>query len=449
LKDVTELTVNHQEVPTQPTQPTQPAGGQGPAAAPPTGPEAVPPPAIPVGTKVPILSRRGPVDADIERELEAALAGMDEAALRGLTQEPRRAAKGAAPADSGRKKGRVLSVHGDDVFMDVGGRSQGVVSIDQFPEGPPAVGQEFDVSIEGYDRANGLLLLTRKGAAVRVDWSTVQEGLTVEARVTGVNKGGLEVDVNGIRGFIPISQLELYRVEDAAPYLGQRLKCLVTEAKPEERNLVLSRRAVLEREREEAREKTWAGLAEGQVRTGIVRSVKDFGAFVDLGGVDGLLHVGDMSWSRVASAADVVQPGQSVEVVVLKINPETRKLSLGLKQLQKSPWDEAAANYPPDTVVAGKVTRVMDFGAFVELEPGVEGLVHISELSHQRVRRPSDVVKPGQEVQVKVLKVEPGAKRMSLSLKAAQAGPEVAAPEEPEKPAKPLPPRRKPLKGGL
>jgi small subunit ribosomal protein S1 len=200
------------------------------------------------------------------------------------------------------------------------------------------------------------------------------------------------------------------------------------------------------------REKTWNELAEGQVRQGIVRSVKDFGAFVDLGGVDGLLHVREMSWQRVQDAASIVQPGQTIKVVVLRIDPETRKNSLGLKQLMPSPWDAAAEKYHVGDVVAGKVSRLMDFGAFVELEPAVEGLVHISELAPQRVFRVGDIVKEGQEVRVKVLSVDPAQRRIALSLKAAQAKEPEAVPEEPEPepevPAKPPRPRTTPLRGG-
>jgi small subunit ribosomal protein S1 len=193
-------------------------------------------------------------------------------------------------------------------------------------------------------------------------------------------------------------------------------------------------------------------LAEGQVREGVVRSVKDFGAFVDLGGVDGLLHVSEMSWVRVADATKVVQPGEKVKVQVLKIDHERRKVSLGLKQLTASPWDEAAQKYFPGSVVTGKVSRLADFGAFVELEPAVEGLIHISELSPQRVRRVSEVVQVGQEVQVKVLSVDPNQRRISLSLKAAMKEPEPEAAEEPEEeapPAKPPRPRTTPLRGGI
>jgi small subunit ribosomal protein S1 len=392
------------------------------------------------------------LDTDLDQELEAAMGGLSDKDLYGdLSQREHKPAAGAAP---GAKKGKVISVHGDDVFVSVpGGRSQGVLPLAQFPDGPPAPGTEVDVHIEGYDEANGLLLLSRKGAAVQADWSTVAVGMTVEARVTATNKGGLAVDVNGIRGFMPISQIDLYRVEDTEQYVNQRLLSLVTEVDPQERNLVVSRRALLEKEREENREKLWQQLEEGQIREGVVRSVRDFGAFVDLGGVDGLLHVSEMSWKRVQNPADVVQPGQTVKVVVLKIDRERRKVSLGLKQLTASPWDTAVANYPPNTVVKGKVTRLMEFGAFVELEPGVEGLVHISELANQRVRRVADVVQPGQEVAVLVLRVDPAQRKISLSLKAAQAreqpAEEPAAAEEPEVPVKPRRPRTTPLRGGI
>jgi small subunit ribosomal protein S1 len=393
-------------------------------------------------------------DAEVERELEEAMSGLSAKEMYGEPAQPqqRRAAGEAKPSGL---KGKVVSVHGPDVFVDVpGGRSQGVLSLAQFPEGPPAAGTEVEVTIEGYDAANGLLLLSRKGQAQEVDWSSVAPGMIVEALVTGTNKGGLSVEVNRIRGFMPISQIDLYRVENAEQYVGQRLRCEVQEVKPDERNLVVSRRILLEREREENREKLWKELAEGQVREGVVRNIKDFGAFVDLGGVDGLVHVGEMSWTRVKHPSDVVQLGQAVKVVILKVDREARKLSLGLKQLQPSPWDNINDKYPYGSRVKGKVTRVQDFGAFVELEPAVEGLIHISELSPGRVRRVTDVVKPGQEVEVVVVSVDPGQRRIGLSLKAALAKepePEEAAAPEPEEPVEPPKPRVRttPLRGGI
>ena len=319
----------------------------------------------------------------------------------------------------------------------------------QFEEGPPAIGTEVLVSIEGYDQANGLLLLARQGAAVVADWSTVAPGMIVEARVLSTNKGGLTVDVNGIRGFMPVSQIDLYRVEETEQFVNQRLRCVVTDVDPAERNLVVSRRALQEKEREEAREKLWLELAEGQTREGIVRSIKDFGAFVDLGGVDGLLHVSEMSWSRVEKADQLVKVGQKVTVLVLKIDPERRKISLGLKQLTASPWDNVGLTFPEGTVARGKVTRLADFGAFVELEPGIEGLIHISELAPQRVRRVADVVQAGQDVQVMVLAIDKDQRRISLSLKAALPKETEPEEEEEELPLKPPRPRTTPLRGGI
>jgi small subunit ribosomal protein S1 len=388
-------------------------------------------------------------DAEMEQELQEAMSGFDQAAL----IEPDPAARQAQAPGSGKgpKKGRVFRIHGPDVFIEMpGSRHQGVLPLLQFEEGPPALGTEIDVHIEGFDSKDGLLRLSRQGAAVDVDWDSVANGMIVEARVTETNKGGLAVEVNGIRGFMPISQIDLYRVENAEQFVNQRLRCLVTEVNPDERNLVVSRRALLEKEREETREKTWNELAEGQVREGIVRSVKDFGAFVDLGGVDGLVHISEMSWTRVQNASQMVSPGEKVKVVVLKIDPERRKISLGMKQLQESPWDRAVEKYPPGTLVTGKVTRIMDFGAFVELEPGIEGLIHISELSPQRVRRVADIVQSGATVQVMVLNVDREQRRIALSLKAAlpEDEPEAAEEEEDDTPPPAPRPRTRPLRGG-
>jgi ribosomal protein S1 len=392
--------------------------------------------------------RRDEMDEDIERELQEAMGDLNaEDFLGGLTQRRQSPAPGTTP---GRLKGKVIRIHRQDVFIDIpGGRSQGVLPLEQFPEGPPKEGDEVEVTIAGVQ--DGLPLLTRKGAAVHADWNTVAEGMTVEARVTETNKGGLAVDVNGIRGFMPLSQIDLYRVENVDQFVNQRLRCIVTEVDPEERNLVVSRRALLEKDREEQREKTWNELAEGQVRTGIVRSIKDFGAFVDLGGVDGLLHVSEMSWNRVERASDIVQPGQSVKVIVLRIDPEKRKVSLGLRQLTPSPWDNIFDRYPPGAVINGKVTRLADFGAFVELEPAIEGLIHISELAPQRVVRVKDIVQVGQEVRVRVLNVDPTQRRISLTLKGVGST-EAENPDEVEEEEYiPDPPRIRttPLRGGL
>jgi small subunit ribosomal protein S1 len=395
------------------------------------------------------------LDAEIAAELEAALQGMDDKSLYGADDSKRARDLAASQSEGGRKKGKVISVHAPDVFIEIpGGRGQGVLTMEHFPDGPPKIGDEVEISIEGYDAQNGLLILSRDGSAVHADWSSVAEGMTVEARVLETNKGGLTVDVNGIRGFMPISQIDRFRTENAEQFVNQKLLCIVTDVDKEDRNLVVSRRALLEKEREELRVKLWAELAEGQIRTGIVGNVRDFGAFVDLGGVDGLLHVSEISWKRIPDATQVLQVGQMIKVVVLKIDRETKKLSLGLKQLEANPWDNIGLKFAAGRLVTGKVTRTMDFGAFVELEPGVEGLIHISELARNKVWRVIDIVKPDQEVEVKILSVDPESRRISLSLREAlpaevvkkdEDEEEETASEEPVKERK----RNYELKGGV
>jgi predicted RNA-binding protein with RPS1 domain len=404
--------------------------------------------------KMPILNRRiTATDEEVEAELANVMGEMPEDALYAADSS-----SVAAQAGGGKnKKGKVISIHGDDVFVDIGGRSQGVIPLDTF-NGAPKIGDELEVIVKGFDSANGCMLLALPGAAeAHVDWNSVTRGMVVEARVTGTNKGGLSVEVNGIRGFLPISQLELFRVEDTAPYVNQRLRCLVAEVEPQEKNLVLSRRALLEKDRAEAREKLWTELAEGQRRTAIVGNLKDFGAFVDLGGCDALLPIGEIAWGKTEDISKVLAPGQRVEVKVIRLDKERQKVTVSLRECMASPWDEVGDKYPIGTILPGKVTRIMDFGAFVELEPGVEGLLHISELASKRIFRVTDVVKEGQTVEVKVTKYDPETKRLSLSLKAVQKERDDAAKaaaegeqpvEEVEEPAKPLV-RRTDLKGGL
>jgi small subunit ribosomal protein S1 len=246
-------------------------------------------------------------------------------------------------------------------------------------------------------------------------------------------------------------------VEDLSEFVDQKFICLVTEANPERRNLVLSRRAVLEREKEESRKQLLESLAPGQVREGVVRKLMDFGAFVDLGGVDGLLHVSQLSWARVSHPRDVLQEGQSIKVRVDRVDQATGRISLAYRDMLESPWTDVARKYPPNSTVQGKVSKLMDFGAFVELEPGVEGLVHISELAHKRVWRVSDVVKEGDEIEVVVLSVDENAQRISLSMKNALPPPEPEKARESaeaaaaSEPAGKTPPKKRtePLKGGL
>ena len=396
-------------------------------------------------------------DDELEAELEAALAGFDAESLAVASPRTRADDRKHVPksmvgqeAARGTRPGKVIAIRGKSMFIDLGAKSEGVVPVEQFAGTLPAVGDMIDVNVDHFDTAEGLLILSLKGAAVEANWENLRKGLVVEAKVTKTNKGGLDVEVNGIRGFLPIGQIDINRVEDAAIYVNQKLRVIVTEANQREKNLVVSRRELLEQERAELREKTWQSLEEGQIRHGVVRSVKDFGAFVDIGGVNGLLHVGEMSWSRISDAAGFIKIGQEVDVKVLKIDREKRKISFGLKQLTPSPWDLVEQKYDRGMTLPGKVTRLMDFGAFVELEPGIEGLVHISELSPNRVRRVADIVKPEQEVEVRILKIEPESKKISLSLRPLPvAVVEKEEPEEEEGPATPKPEPKIPLRGGL
>jgi len=376
--------------------------------------------AVEYTAKFPPPNKRHSLPPELERELQEALGDM---AIDDLMSGTATAASAqvADLAPDSRLRGRVVSQHNENVFVDLGGPSQGVLSLRQFSE-PPEPGTEVDVVVLRFDAEDGLYELSLAGAAAAVgDWSDLAEGMIVEAAVTGHNKGGLECAVNNLRGFIPAGQASIYRVEDLSTLVGERFACVVTECNPERRNLVLSRRAVLEREQAEAKKKLLEELAPGQIREGVVRNIRDFGAFIDLGGVDGLLHIGQLSWARVRHPSDLLQIGQSVKVKVLRIDPDTKKISLGMRDLFENPWNSVASKYPTRSTVRGRVTKLMEFGAFVEIEPGIEGLVHISELSHKRVWRTSDVVQEGDEVEVQVLSVDADAQKIGLSIKALQA----------------------------
>lgn len=357
-------------------------------------------------------SRPGePLDEAIQRELDEALGGMSVFDV--LDGDAAR--KGPATTT---RAGTILAVHGDDVFVDLGGKSQGVLPAKQFEEEPPKVGDQIEVVVDHYDADEGLVMLSLPGAVQEADWDTLAMDQLVEGRVTGHNKGGLELTINGIRAFMPISQIEMFRVDDLHPYVDQQLRCQVIELDPSEGNLLVSRRALLEREAAAAREELFAKLAEGQTVEGTVKTVMPYGAFVDIGGTDGLLHVRDMSHRRVDDPNDVVKPGQKLAVMVLRVDREERKIGLGLKQVLPDPWVGAETKWPVQTVVSGRVCRLADFGAFVELEEGVDGLVPIGEITHERrLRHPNEVLNEGQIVKVRVMNVDLPRKRISLSIK--------------------------------
>ncbi|MGE5485256.1 MAG: bifunctional 4-hydroxy-3-methylbut-2-enyl diphosphate reductase/30S ribosomal protein S1 [Ignavibacteriales bacterium] len=325
--------------------------------------------------------------------------------------------------------GRVVSIDDNGVMVDVGYKSEGIIPPNEVSrkQVPPAEvvkpGDEIMVYVLSVDNQEGILKLSKKRADESLAWGKLEEamaeGRVIEAPVVQEVKGGLVVDV-GARGFVPASQIQRGYVSNLAKYVGQTLRMKILELDRGKNRVVLSQRVVLEEERERLKAETWGTIAEGEIRRGVVKGITDFGAFVDIGGVDGLLHVSELSWGRVNHPSEVVKEGDEIDVMILRIDKEKGKISLGLKQVLPDPWSTVATKYPVDSVVEGKVTRLAPFGAFVQLEPGIEGLIHISELSHERVSKPDEVVSPGQGVRVKVLKSRPEERRISLSLKAVE-----------------------------
>ncbi len=447
-----------EETPAEPAAPQPPPAVAPPADAVPSASPAppAPPPEAAVVADAPAAEppQQDPFAPDMDAEFDTGLSDESfDALMRG----------GALRGDEevfepeSRHRGRVVAVRRDEVFVELGGREQGCIPLGQFAK-PPKAGDAVEVVIQRLNADDGLYDLRLPEAAAEVaDWGDLHEEMLVEAQITGHNSGGLECEVNHIRGFIPISQVAIYRVEDLAGFVGQRMSCLITEANPMRRNLVLSRRAVLEREKEEARQKLLDSLEPGQVHEGVVRKLMDFGAFVEIaGGVDGLVHVSQLAWNRVNHPREVLTEGQKIKVKIEKIDRTTGKIGLSYRDLLENPWTNAAAKYPPNSIVRGKVTKLMEFGAFVALEPGVEGLVHISELSYKRVWRASDVVHEGDDIEVMVLAVNVEAQRISLSMKAlSKPEPSKAEKEEAAReaatpaPSKRKPRRDQPLQGGL
>jgi small subunit ribosomal protein S1 len=366
---------------------------------------------------------RPETDASLDKEVEAALSGVSVEQLYGFDQPKPEAPVSQQPAQptGGVRKGKVVNIRRDDVFVDLGGKSQGVAPLTHFDT--VKIGDEFEFTVDRYDEREGLLILSRKGVvSTNVSWETLEIGQVIEGTVTGMNKGGLELDVKGMRAFMPSGQVDLYFMKDISVFLGQRIPAEVMQFDRSAKNLIVSRRALLERHKEEARQKLMAELAEGQTRRGVVRSVMDYGAFVDLGGVDGLLHVSEMSHRRGRHPSEFVKVADLVDVKIIKLDKESGKLSLSLKQAMPDPWANVETRYPVGTTVTGRVTRIEPFGAFIEVEEGLEGLLPVSEMSWQRIRHPSDVVKVGDTIKLVVISLDPGHQRMSFSLK--QAGPD-------------------------
>jgi small subunit ribosomal protein S1 len=324
-------------------------------------------------------------------------------------------------------RGHVVHVGSGEVLVDVGYKSEGAIPIEEFRGVLPKVGDEIDVYLEAKEDSEGLIVLSKEKADKIKVWDLItqayEKGAPVEGRVIEVVKGGLAVDV-GVKAFLPGSQVDLRPVKNLASLLGQTIRAKVIKLNRRRGNVVLSRRIVLEEEREEKKKHTLEVLHEGMVLMGTVKNITDYGAFIDLGGIDGLLHVTDMSWGRVGHPSEIFQVGDQVEVVVLHFDRETGRVSLGYKQKSSDPWENVETKYAPGTRTRGRIVSLTNYGAFVELEPGVEGLVHVSEMSWtRRVRHPSKLVNVGDEVDVIVLDVNRAAKRISLGMKQVEPDP--------------------------
>ncbi|MBT4772987.1 MAG: 30S ribosomal protein S1 [Rhodospirillaceae bacterium] len=329
-------------------------------------------------------------------------------------------------------KGTVVAVESDFVLIDVGLKSEGRVPIKEFaPPGQPAelaVGDKVEVYVERYEDINGEVVLSREKARREEAWEKLEEAFEQTERVSGTIfgrvKGGFTVDLSGAVAFLPGSQVDIRPVRDVSPLMGTPQPFMILKMDRARGNIVVSRRAVLEETRAAERTELVANLKEGQVLQGVVKNITDYGAFVDLGGVDGLLHVTDISWRRINHPSEALQVGQTVQVQVVRFNPETQRISLGMKQLEADPWDDVELKYPVSVRFTGRVTNITDYGAFVELEPGIEGLVHVSEMSWTKKNvHPGKIVSTSQEVEVQVLDVDPQKRRISLGLKQTQENP--------------------------
>lgn len=334
-------------------------------------------------------------------------------------------------------QGTVISITPDTVILDIGYKTEGILPLMAFQGSGEAIkpGDRLAVSIKGRN-AEGYYELSRGRIARPRDWASLEKAFNEKATISGTViatvKGGLSVDV-GVRAFLPASRSGERDAAGMEKLIGQDIRCRITKIDVADEDVVVDRRVVLEDEARAGKERRLAELAEGGTVWGAVRSLTDYGAFVDIGGIDALLHVGDIAWSRINAPADVLSVGQEIEVKVLKISGDAgkRRISVGMKQLQPHPWDSAAEKFKPGDRVRGAVTRLTDFGAFVELEPGIEGLIHVSEMSWvKRVKKPSDLLKPGESVEAVVLTVSPMERRMSLGLKQALGDPWADAPQK-------------------
>ena len=324
----------------------------------------------------------------------------------------------------------VIAVENDAILVDVGLKTEGRIPMREFAleDNPPEVGQIVEVYLDRIENALGEAVLSRDKARREEAWVRLEDLHQKDEPVTGIIvgrvKGGFTVDLGGVNAFLPGSQVDIRPVRDVTPLMGEKQPFAILKMDRPRGNVVVSRRAILEESRAEQRAEIVGNMQEGDVREGVVKNITDYGAFVDLGGIDGLLHVTDMSWKRINHPSQVVEVGQTVKVQVVKINPDTQRISLGMKQLDSDPWDGVEAKYPVGMRLTGQITNITDYGAFVELEDGVEGLIHVSEMSWTKKNvHPGKIVSTSQEVDVEVLEVDSEKRRISLGLKQAQANP--------------------------
>lgn len=334
----------------------------------------------------------------------------------------------SAKALEGVREGTVVSVSKDSVVLDVGFKTEGLLPLAELGKDRDTVkpGDKLQVTIKGRD-PEGYYQLTRSKAARPTDWAALERAFVSKTPIIGIVtalvKGGLSVDV-GVRAFMPASRSGARDSAEMEKLVEQEIRCRIIKLDATDEDVVVDRRAILEDEERAAKDRHYSELKEGNVVSGTVRSLADYGAFVDLGGVDALLHVGDISWGRVNKPEDVLSAGQQVDVKILKVDTEKRRISVGMKQLVPEPWDSVSEKYAVGQRVRGTVTRVTDFGAFIELEPGIEGLIHVSEMSWvKKVRKPGDLVKPGETVEAVILAIKAAERRMSLGLKQALGDP--------------------------
>ncbi|MCH8825128.1 MAG: S1 RNA-binding domain-containing protein [Planctomycetes bacterium] len=359
------------------------------------------------------------LDEKLQAEIEAALGDMSLEDMLDVADKPKSNSSGELQE---LKSGTIVSIQDNDIFVEFGPKSMGICPRKQF-DNPPTVGERLQFIVERYDAKEGLLLLSREGAVRKAAWESLQVGQVIEARCTGTNKGGLEMDVANHKAFMPAGQVDLRHIEDLAVYVGEKMPCEIIELDKNRGRIILSRKSTMEVEQTRLREKLLEELKEGDQRSAVITSIQQYGAFADIGGIDGLIHISDIAHHRLKNPSEVVKEGQQVTVKIIKIDRESDppRIGLGMKQCMDDPYESKYSQMQPGDTVSGRVTKIVDFGAFVEIAPGIEGLLHISQLAEKRVNRVSQIVKVDEVITVKVLDIDAKTRRISLSLRAAKA----------------------------